>query len=153
MNFCSTHCPELVTLVTLPNLTQGGHAVQSYHMAGRAGNYNCSTYYTNLPLYNTGGTLQWDATKWSDPLRFLSLVVAVFSFGFSQYFGEQKERTEHLLEPCSEPSTVLSILSMWVPTAKEHRGCGCGFWMSCAQIYLSYLLHDFDKLFNPFVSW
>lgn len=62
MNFCSTHCPELVTL---PSLTQGGHAVQSYHMAGRAGNCNCSTYYTNLALHNTGGTLQWDATKWS----------------------------------------------------------------------------------------
>lgn len=52
MNFCSTHCPELVTLA---NRTQGGHAVQSYHMAGRAGNYNCST---NLALYNTSGTLQ-----------------------------------------------------------------------------------------------
>lgn len=48
----------------------------------------------------------------SDPLRFLSLVVAVFAFGFSHYFGEQKERTEHLLEACSEASTVLSIPSM-----------------------------------------
>lgn len=83
---------------------------------------------------------------------FLSLVASLSFWLFPVLWGTTG--TGHLLDPCCEPSTVPSVLRVWVPATKVVSRAQV-LWVWSLNTWgsdLSCLLCDSDGLFNPSVS-